>query len=93
MPHKIILGPIVTERAHYLRAQNKYIFSVLPSANKIQVKNAIERAFNVNVLDVNTMICKGKKKKRGRIEGRRKDIKKAIVTIKEGQSIGIFEGL
>lgn len=93
MPHKVILKPILTEKAHYLRKENKYIFNVLPSSSKIEIKNAIEKAFNVKVKAVNTMICKGKKRRRGNIEGKRKDTKKAIVTLKEGQTIGIFEGV
>ncbi len=92
-PSDIILSPILTERSHYLRKDNRYVFGVLPSCNKIEIKNAIERAFNVKVLDVNTMRKKGKKKMRGRIEGKKPDTKKAIVTLAKGQSIGIFEGV
>lgn len=93
LPHKVILKPILTEKAHYLRKENKYIFNVLVSSNKIEIKNAIERAFNVKVKAVNTMVCKGKKRRRGLIEGKRPDTKKAIVTLEAGQSIGIFEGI
>lgn len=93
MTHKVILKPILTERAHYLRKENKYIFNVLSLANKIEIKNAVEKAFNVKVEDVNTMTCKGKKRIRARIEGKKPDTKKAIVKLKEGQSIGIFEGV
>lgn len=93
LPHKVILKPILTERAHYLRKENRYTFNVLPSSNKIEIKNAVEKAFNVKVVDVNTMMCKGKKRKRGRIEGKKPDTKKAIVTIAKGQSIGIFEAV
>ncbi|MEW6007120.1 MAG: 50S ribosomal protein L23 [bacterium] len=91
--HKIILEPILTEKAYYLRKEGKYVFHVHPSSNKIEIKNAIEKAFNVKVSDVNTMINKGKKRIRGRIIGKKPDTKKAIVSLVKGQSIGIFEGL
>jgi len=93
LPSDVILRPIVTDKAHYLRKGNKYIFAVRPSSNKIEIKNAVERAFNVKVRDVNTMINKGKKRRRGMIEGKKPDTKKAIVTLVKGQSIGIFEGI
>lgn len=93
LPHRVILKPILTEKAHYLRKENKYIFNVLASACKIEIKNAIEKAFNVKVKAVNTMVCKGKKRRRGNIFGKERDTKKAIVTLKEGQTIGIFEGV
>ncbi|MEW6103107.1 MAG: 50S ribosomal protein L23 [bacterium] len=93
LAHRIVLEPILTEKSYYLRKEGKYIFRVNPLANKIEIKNAIEKAFNVKVSDVNTMINKGKKRTRGRIIGKKPDTKKAIVTLVKGQSIGIFEGV
>jgi len=89
----IILRPVVTEKTMNLLADNKYTFVVDKKANKTEIKNAIQNIFNVKVEKVNTMIIKGKPKRMGRFEGKRPDRKKAIVTLKAGQKIKIFEGM
>lgn len=89
----IILKPVVTEKTMNLLADNKYTFVVDKKANKTEIKNAIQNIFNVKVEKVNTMIIKGKPKRMGRYEGKRPDRKKAIVTLKAGQKIKIFEGM
>lgn len=89
----IILKPIVTEKSMNLLADNKYTFLVDKRANKSEIKSAIESIFKVKVESVNTMNIKGKPKRMGRFEGKRPDRKKAIVTLKAGQKIRIFDGM
>ena len=89
--HSLIRYPSITEKNTILReTQNKYVFEVKKDASKPDIKEAIEKLFNVNVEAVNTMLVKGKKKRMGRNIGFRPDWKKAIVKIKEGQSIARF---
>jgi large subunit ribosomal protein L23 len=88
-----LTAPVITEKTTVLSEQNKVVFRVPLDATKPQIKEAVEALFNVNVVSVNTMITKGKTKFfRGR-EGKRVDIKKAIVTLKDGQSIDVTTGL
>jgi large subunit ribosomal protein L23 len=88
----IILRPLVTEKGSRLREiGNKYLFSVAPDANTIEIKRAVEEIFKVKVRDVRTMNVHGKVKRMGRFEGKRPDWKKAVVTLEEGQAIDLFE--
>ena len=88
-----ILSPVITEKATMLSEHNKVIFRVAKDATKPQIAEAIENLFKVNVVKVNTINVKGKTKRfRGR-PGRRSDVKKAIITLAEGQSIDITTGL
>ena len=89
----IIVKPIVTEKSVALMEENKYTFKVSMSANKIEIKNAIQEIFKVKVVDVATMRVHGKKKRMGRTEGRTSDLKKAIVKLADGDQIEVFEGL
>ena len=89
----IIIKPVVTEKSIGLMEHNKYVFKVALSANKIEIKKAIEEIFKVKVVDVNTVRVKGKEKRMGRSVGKTSDYKKAIVQLAEGDSIEIFEGL
>ena len=89
----IIVKPIVTEQSVAMMENNKYVFKVALSANKIEIKKAVEEIFKVKVVDVNTVRVKGKEKRMGRSVGRTSDYKKAIVQLAEGDSIEIFEGL
>jgi large subunit ribosomal protein L23 len=89
----IILRPIVTEKSMNLLADNKYTFLVDKKANKTEIKSAIESIFKVKVENVSTMIIKGKPKRMGRYEGKKPDRKKAVVTLKAGQKIRIFDGM
>ncbi|MGI6488451.1 MAG: 50S ribosomal protein L23 [Syntrophomonadaceae bacterium] len=89
----IIIRPIVTERSMNLLADNKYTFIVDRRANKTEIRKAIEDIFDVKVDKVYTMTIKGKKKRMGRFEGRRPNRKKAIVTLKPGHKIPLFEGM
>jgi large subunit ribosomal protein L23 len=88
-----ILAPLITEKATLLSEQNKVVFQVAMDATKEDIAVAIEELFKVKVTKVNTLVQKGKTKRfRGR-PGRRSDLKKAIVTLEEGQSIDITTGL
>ena len=89
----IITKPYITEKVVLLREEdNKVVFEIRKDANKIELKRAIESIFNVTVENINTLNVKGKKKRLGRSEGKRPDWKKAIVTLKEGDTIEYFEG-
>jgi large subunit ribosomal protein L23 len=88
-----ILAPIITEKATLLSEHNKVIFRVAKDATKDEIAAAVEELFKVTVTKVNTLIVKGKTKRFRGIPGRRNDVKKAIVTLAEGQSIDITTGL
>lgn len=91
-PRTIILAPVVTEKTSRMReAKNEISFKVARDANKIEIRNAVEEIFNVVVTDVRTLSVTGKLKRLGRFEGKRASWKKAIVTLKEGQTIEFFE--
>lgn len=87
----ILIQPLLTEKMTELTSKRQYAFKVNLNANKITIAKAVEKKFNVNVLSVRTVTMKGKVKsqmtKRGRIAGRRSDWKKALVTLKDGQTI------
>jgi large subunit ribosomal protein L23 len=88
-----ILSPVITEKATLLSEQNKVVFRVAKDATKDEIAAAIEELFKVTVIKVNTMVTKGKTKRFRGIMGRRSDVKKAIVTLADGQSIDITTGL
>ncbi|MGM9567503.1 MAG: 50S ribosomal protein L23 [Clostridia bacterium] len=92
-PYEILVKPLVSEKSMMMMGENKYSFAVAKDANKIEIKNAVEKLFNVTVLSVNTRTIQGKIKRQGRYEGKRPDVKKAIVTLKAGDQIKVFEGL
>ena len=89
----IILKPVVTEKAVDLMQENKYAFKVRNDANKIEIKQAIEEIFKVKVVSVNTLRVHGKTKRMGRYEGKTSEWKKAIVQLREGDTIEVFEGM
>lgn len=91
--YDIITRPLITEKTTIQKEQaNQYTFEVAKDANRIEVRRAVEQIFNVRVKSVQTMRVKGKTKQRGRIIGKRKDWKKAIVALKPGERIDFFEG-
>lgn len=91
--YNVIRRPLLTEKTNRLHDEtNQIAFVVDKNANKIQIKEGIEKAFNVTVLRVSTINVKGKKKRLGRHLGKRADWKKAIITLKEGDTIEYFEG-
>ncbi|MGD0266215.1 MAG: 50S ribosomal protein L23 [Candidatus Methylomirabilota bacterium] len=92
-PHQTVLKPLLTEKGTRLKEEgNQYLFQVAKTANKVEIKQAIEQLFKVTVLDVRTARVRGKVKRLGRFQGRRPDWKKAIATLKEGDSIELYEG-
>lgn len=83
--YQVLLGPHISEKATVVAEKNRqFVFRVRPDANKLEIKKAVEKLFNVQVASVNTTITKGKNKRFGRSLGRRSDIKKAYVALKEG---------
>lgn len=87
----ILIKPIVTEKSTALMEERKYTVRVPLSATKIQIRQAVEQIFKVKVQAVNTMRYEGKMKRLGRTQGRRSDWKKAVVTLKPGETIELFE--
>jgi large subunit ribosomal protein L23 len=91
--YDVILSPVITEKATLLSEQNKVVFRVAQDSTKDEIAHAVEELFKVKVTKVNTVVTKGKTKRFRGIVGRRSDVKKAIVTLQEGQSIDITTGL
>jgi len=91
--YDIIKRPIITEKTNVQKdAHNQVTFEVDRNANRIEVQRAVEKIFNVKVADIHTMHVRGKYKRRGRILGKRRNWKKAIVTLMPGERIEFFEG-
>jgi large subunit ribosomal protein L23 len=91
--YDIIRRPVITEKTNIQKeAANQVTFEVDPRANRIEVKRAVEKIFSVKVADTHTMNVIGKQKRRGRILGKRRNWKKAIVTLMPGERIEFFEG-
>ena len=91
-PRDILLAPVVSEKAYGLLDENKYTFLVAKDANKIQIKIAVEAVFGVKVLNVNTLNRQGKRLRTRTGFGKRKDTKRAIVSLVEGDRIDLFGG-
>jgi large subunit ribosomal protein L23 len=91
--YDVIVSPVITEKATNLTEQNKVVFRVAPKATKPQIKEAVEKLFDVKVKSVNTLVTKGKVKMFRGMRGQRSDVKKAVVTLEEGQAIDITTGL
>ncbi|MEZ0065486.1 large subunit ribosomal protein L23 [Streptacidiphilus sp. MAP12-20] len=89
-PRDVLVKPVISEKSYALLDENKYTFIVSPDANKTQIKQAVEAVFSVKVADVNTINRKGKRKRSKTGFGKRKDTKRAIVTLAEGNRIDIF---
>jgi large subunit ribosomal protein L23 len=93
-PSQIIIRPVVSEKSYVLAANDKYTFRVHPDAHKTQIRQAVEALFDdVKVVEVRTMSVKSKPKRRGLIQGRTRSWKKAIVQVRPGDTIPIFQGL
>jgi large subunit ribosomal protein L23 len=92
-PYEVLRRPLVTEKVTRQGSQNKYAFAVALDANKVQIKEAVEKAFKVNVVAVNTSRVRGKERSLGRTKGFTPNWKKAVVTIQDGQKIEAFEGV
>ena len=91
--YDVIVSPVITEKSTFASENNQVVFNVAPSATKTDIKAAIEALFGVKVTAVNTLVRKGKVKRFRGIKGRQSDMKKAIVTLADGQSIDVTGGL
>ncbi|MCW3012072.1 MAG: ribosomal protein [Solirubrobacterales bacterium] len=90
---QVIIRPVVSEKSYVLATNDKYTFRVHPDAHKTQIRQAIEQLFEVKVVGVRTISVKSKPKRRGLYQGRTRTWKKAIVQVRPGDSIPIFQGL
>jgi large subunit ribosomal protein L23 len=88
----VLLAPVVSEKSYGLLDENKYTFLVDPRANKTEIKIAVEKVFDVKVTAVNTINRQGKRRRTRTGFGKRKDTKRAVVSVAEGQRIDIFSG-
>ncbi len=93
MAYKVLVKPLITEKAASFGPESKYVFVVSDNSNKIQVADAVNEVYGVKVVSVNIVTVKGKKVRYGKTMGSRKDWKKAIVTLTKGQTINIYEGV
>jgi large subunit ribosomal protein L23 len=91
--YDVIVSPVITEKSTAVSEQNKVIFNVRLDANKLEVKDAIQNIFGVKVTSVNTLVRLGKKKSFRGMPGKQSDVKKAIITLAEGQSINLEGGV
>jgi large subunit ribosomal protein L23 len=92
-PSQIIIKPVLSEKSYVLSAAGKYTFRVHPDAHRTQIRQAVEALFEVHVVEVRTLSVKSKPKRRGTTRGRSRAWKKAIVAVRAGESIPIFQGL
>jgi len=91
--YDVIVAPVITEKSTMASEQNQVVFRVAPDATKPEIKAAVEQLFSVKVKAVNTLVRKGKTKRFRGIKGKQSDMKKAVVTLEEGQSIDVTTGL
>jgi len=91
-PNEVLLAPVVSEKSYNLIEERKYVFKIHPDAHRTQVRQAVEQLFDVHVERVNILKVQAKPKRRGLIKGTRPGWKKAIVQVREGETIPIFEG-
>ena len=91
-PAQILIRPVVSEKSYHQITENRYTFRVHPDAHKTQVRQAVEELFDVKVIAVNIVKMPAKPKRRGTIKGTKSGWKKAIVELKAGDKIEIFEG-
>ncbi|MFA6254933.1 MAG: 50S ribosomal protein L23 [Patescibacteria group bacterium] len=93
LAYRVLVKPLITEKASDLGPLNKYIFAINPKMNKVEVKKAIRTIYNVEPIKVNISNLSGKNVRYGRIQGKTKSWKKAIVTLKAGDKIEVYEGV
>ena len=91
--NQILLKPTITEKSTLLQESGKYTFEVAPRANKVEIKAAVQKNFSVTVVDVNITKIHGKRKRYGPRITKKPDLKKAVVTLKQGDRINLIEGL
>lgn len=90
---QVLIRPVVSEKSYVLSAAGKYTFRVHPDAHKTEIRQAVEALFDVHVVEVRTVSVKSKPKRRGITRGRTRTWKKAIVEVRSGETIPIFQGL
>ena len=90
---KVLKQPVISEKSFANADKGKYVFVVDMGATKTEIRQAVEKAFTVHVINVNTVITVGKIKRFGKVSGKRSDVKKAIVTLKKGETIEDFKGI
>jgi len=91
--YRVLVKPLITEKATGLGVENKYIFAVEKKSNKIEIAKAIDEIYGIKPVSVNVINMKGKKSRYGKITGKRKDWKKAIIELPKGKTIKIYEGV
>jgi large subunit ribosomal protein L23 len=91
-PRDVLIAPVISEKSYGLLDENKYTFVVAPDANKTEIKIAVEQVFGVRVTNVNTLNRQGKRKRTRFGYGKRKDTKRAVVSLVDGDRIDIFGG-
>jgi large subunit ribosomal protein L23 len=91
-PNQVVLAPVVSEKSFGGSADRKYTFKVHPDAHKTQIRQAVETLFDVKVERVNVLKAQAKPKRRGLVKGQRPGWKKAVVLLREGETIEVFEG-
>lgn len=92
-PYEVVLAPVQSEKSYQGLEFNRYVFKVHPDANKVQIRKAVEQLHGVTVVDVNTSSVKAKPKRRGIHKGTKPGYKRAVVQLKPGDTIKIFEGV
>jgi large subunit ribosomal protein L23 len=90
---QVVIRPVISEKSYVLSAAGKYTFRVHPDAHRTHIRQAIEQLFDVHVVDVHTINVKSKPKRRGLTRGRTRTWKKAVVRVREGETIPVFQGL
>lgn len=93
LAQQVLVKPVITEKATNLVTANKYVFMVAGNANKISIAKAVSAIYGVKPVAVNIINRQGKKVARGKVRGQRSDSKKAVVTLKKGETIKIYEGV
>ncbi len=91
--HRVLLRPIISEKASHQSGLNQYFFAVANSTNKIEVARAVKQVYGIAPIKVNMIRVEGKKRNYGRVAGKRKDWKKAVVTLPKGKTISLYEGV
>jgi large subunit ribosomal protein L23 len=92
-PTQVIIRPVISEKSYVLSAADRYTFRVHPDAHKTQIRQAVEALFDVHVVEVRTLSVKSKPKRRGTTRGRTRAWKKAVVQVRPGETIPMFQGL
>ncbi|MBU1164682.1 50S ribosomal protein L23 [Patescibacteria group bacterium] len=91
--YRVLIKPVVSEKATMLTSQNSYVFEVAPKMNKIEIKKAVQKVYNVTPIKVNIINVIGRNVRYGKTSGKTKSWKKAIVTLKDGDTIQLYEGV